>query len=677
MIGLPVALVATGVGPQGVAAEPSAGALPPERILEVRVAGLGGVPADAVAVALNVTVTNPASAGFATVFPCGESPPDTSSLNYVTDVDVPNAVIARVGTDGAVCVATYAITDVIVDVSGYFPAGSPLKPILSPERILDTRSGIGAPTGRIAAGSTLEFAVGGVRRTPSNASAAVINVTAVDPAADGFATVYPCGEPRPVASNLNFRAGQTTPNLVMARLGAGGKVCVATTSAADFLADVAAYFPAGNTGYTPIANPQRVLDTRNGIGAPVVRARSGVELGFAVVGAAGVPATATAVVLNVTTTRAASAGFTTTYPCGTTSPATSSLNFRAASDVANLVIARIGTGGRVCTQSSTTVDLIADISGYFEGTAAYVPLAAPARVKDTRADGALRCNLAVSTMRNGSATVYDLRTGKSRIVRNPRLKEVVHPNVFHRGNTTALLADCLGFVALVDDGTASGSDLFRFTFDGQATLINHTRATIGSSHFVDVLDDDTIVELTLTGVEDGRTGAALVAFVDALGQPRHPFGVNTAFEPLGITGDGIAAFWAQPTNPDIPDGVTYWDTSTGGLLNRLPLPVAQVAAPQDAPVVGLSRYGSYLTTVQFRSRANGFSITTPDGTIISTPTHGPVDGLEIGRISALQWIGDGTLLVCIDSPVTATYRWDILAPTQNLIVRDQCLAEAG
>jgi hypothetical protein len=674
---VPAILVAAAIGSDGAAAAPSAGALPPELILEIRVAGIGGVPADAAAVALNVTVTNPSGAGFTTVFPCGAPQPDTSNLNYVIDVDVANAVVSKVGVGGAVCIATSAVIDVIVDVSGYFPAGSPLTPVPNSERILDTRNAVGAPRARVATGGTIEVAVGGVRSTPSDASAAVINVTAVDPSADGFATVYPCSEPRPVASNLNFRAGRTTPNLVVARLGVGGKVCIATSAAADFLADVAAYFPGGATGYTPIANPQRVLDTRNGIGAGLAPARSGVELGFTVAGVAGVPPTASAVVLNITATRASAAGFTTVYPCGTTPPGTSSLNFRATSDVANLVIATIGTGGRVCTRSSSTVDLIADIAGYFEGTAAYVPLAAPARVEDTRSDGALRCNLAVSTMRNGSVSVYDLRTGTSRVVSNPRLKEVFRPNVFYRGNTTALLADCSGFVALVDDGTGAGSDLFRFTLDGQATFVNHTRSSVGSSHFVDVLDDDTIVELTLTGVEDGRTGAALVTFVDSAGQPSHPFGLDSRFEPLGITADGIAAFWVRPTKPDIPSGVTYWDTETGSLLSPLPLPAAQVADTINPPIIGLSSYGSYLATALTGSRVNGLAITVPDGSVISTAADGGGGPGGIGSITALQWIGDGTLLLCADGLVSATYRWDIFAPTPTLIVRDECLAEGG
>jgi hypothetical protein len=91
-------------------------------VTELLVAGRGGVPADAVAVVLNVTVTGPSGGGFATVFPCGSEPPNASNLNYAAGQTIPNAVTARVGVGGKVCVFTHAETDLIVDVNGYHPS---------------------------------------------------------------------------------------------------------------------------------------------------------------------------------------------------------------------------------------------------------------------------------------------------------------------------------------------------------------------------------------------------------------------------------------------------------------------------------------------------------------------------------------------------------------------------
>src|SRR5947207_8404 len=93
-------------------------------------------------------------------------------------------------------------------------------------------------------GATIELAVGGVAGVPADAGAVVLNVTVTDPTGPGFVTVWPCGEPQPLASNLNYVAGQTVPNLVITKVGSGGKVCLFTMSPADLIADVSGYFPA-------------------------------------------------------------------------------------------------------------------------------------------------------------------------------------------------------------------------------------------------------------------------------------------------------------------------------------------------------------------------------------------------------------------------------------------------
>jgi len=92
----------------------------------VQVGGRGGVPVDAAAVVLNVTVTEAGAAGFATVFPCGSDRPNASSLNFVTGSTVPNGVISKLGSGsssvGKVCVFVSQATHLVVDVAGYFPA---------------------------------------------------------------------------------------------------------------------------------------------------------------------------------------------------------------------------------------------------------------------------------------------------------------------------------------------------------------------------------------------------------------------------------------------------------------------------------------------------------------------------------------------------------------------------
>jgi hypothetical protein len=120
-------------------------------------------------------------------------------------------------------------------------------PLTAPARLLDTRAsgstidGVAAGGGQVGAGQILEVQIGGRAGVPVDAGSVVLNVTNVDATAAGYTTVYPCGEARPNASNLNYVAGQTVPNSVTARLGTDGKVCLYTYAASDLLVDVAGY----------------------------------------------------------------------------------------------------------------------------------------------------------------------------------------------------------------------------------------------------------------------------------------------------------------------------------------------------------------------------------------------------------------------------------------------------
>jgi len=90
-------------------------------VTELTVAGRGGVPADAAAVVLNVTVTATQVGGYLTIFPCGSAQPNASSLIFTAGQMIPNGVISKIGVGGKVCIFTSAGTDLIVDANGYFP----------------------------------------------------------------------------------------------------------------------------------------------------------------------------------------------------------------------------------------------------------------------------------------------------------------------------------------------------------------------------------------------------------------------------------------------------------------------------------------------------------------------------------------------------------------------------
>jgi hypothetical protein len=199
-------------------------------------------------VVLNVTVVEAGAAGFATVFPCGQAVPTASNLNFAAGQTIPNAVVSKVGAGGKVCVFSSADAHVLVDVNGSFPSVSDYVSLV-PARLLDSRGpgltvdGLLSGGGRVAAGSTTEVVVAGRGGVPVGAGAVVLNVTVVEAGAAGFATVFPCGQAVPTASNLNFAAGQTIPNAVVSKVGAGGKVCVFSSADAHVLVDVNGSFP--------------------------------------------------------------------------------------------------------------------------------------------------------------------------------------------------------------------------------------------------------------------------------------------------------------------------------------------------------------------------------------------------------------------------------------------------
>jgi hypothetical protein len=166
------------------------------------------------------------------VFPSGAPRPLASNLNVVAGRTVPNLVIAKVGADGRVSVYNNAgNVHVIFDVVGWFgsdaaPAGARFHP-LPPARIVDTRSGTGGLGGPVAPAATIFPTVAGAGGVPSSGvSAVVLNVTATQPSAETYLTVFPSGATRPLASNLNVLPGQTVPNLVVARVGPDGKVAI-------------------------------------------------------------------------------------------------------------------------------------------------------------------------------------------------------------------------------------------------------------------------------------------------------------------------------------------------------------------------------------------------------------------------------------------------------------------
>lgn len=213
--------------------------------LDLAVAGRGGVPPSGVdAVVLNVAALRPTEPGFLTVWPSGLGLPDVSNLNYAPGRNVPNLVVCKLGTDGAVSLlANTGELDLIADVVGCFTAdGASVVPV-APARLLDTRHGIGARQGVVGAAGEIDLGVTGVGGVDPAASAVILNVTATGASEETFVTVYPDGVGRPDASSLNVASGGTIANLVIAKVGANGRVRLYNEAGGvHLLADVTGYF---------------------------------------------------------------------------------------------------------------------------------------------------------------------------------------------------------------------------------------------------------------------------------------------------------------------------------------------------------------------------------------------------------------------------------------------------
>lgn len=365
--------------------------------LSVAVSGRGGLPQTGVsAIAMTVTVTQPARAGYVTVFATGQARPAVSNVNFAAGATVSNLTTATIGAGGKVNIynGSGGTVQLIADVARYYTAGSASQPntftSVTPQRIYDTRDAH-PPTGRpilqqIAPRATLTLSMTDYGGIPgSGVGAVVINVTVTDATADGYVLVYPGSENRPPTSSVNFAAGQTVANLVTAKLSeayplatggmmAGGYLNFyngSNSSWIDLIVDVQGYYLQGsealpNTFVSLV--PGRVLDTRVGNGATRQAVAPGGTVTVQIAGRAGVQsALVTAAVLNLTATQAAHPGSLTVFAANQVRPHASSLNFSAGQTIAALMPSAVDPSGRVdiYNGSSGTVEVIADVVGYF------------------------------------------------------------------------------------------------------------------------------------------------------------------------------------------------------------------------------------------------------------------------------------------------------------------------
>ncbi|MHA3704436.1 outer membrane protein assembly factor BamB family protein [Jatrophihabitans sp. YIM 134969] len=300
---------------------------------------------------------------------------------------------------------------------------------VDPARVLDTRSGNGAPKSPIAARGSVTVQIAGRGGLPPAAQVAAVflTVTVTQPRASGYLSVRPTGGGSTGTSTLNFSAGQTLANSTFVALGAGGQVTVENVAAgsSQVILDVTGFTwagPATEPGAVVAVRPARIVDTRSGTGttAAPVGPRSSITVGT--VGRGGLPlAGIGAVLVNLTATNTRGSG--NLALAASTPPALySSLNWtRTGQTVASQVQVPVDHDGRfvIANRGSAAVAVVADVQGYVlaggPNVAATLASVSPQRIADTRgASGGGpvdRTGRAVSIDDLADLPPYDLDTG--------------------------------------------------------------------------------------------------------------------------------------------------------------------------------------------------------------------------------------------------------------------------
>ena len=334
-----------------------------------------GVPANAVAYSLNITVVpRTGTLGYLSVWPAGQSQPLVSTLNSIDGSVLANAAIVPAGAGGSIDAYATNDTELIIDINGYFvpPATGSLQFYpLTPCRILDTRNPTGTFGGpSLAGGTSRSFPVPSSScGVPAGAAAYSLNMTVVPQGLLGYLTTWPTGQTQPVVSTLNSLDGTVLANAAIVPAGTNGAVSFFAANTTDLIVDINGYFAPPATGglnfYT--ATPCRIVDTRNPagtFGGPILN--GGTERTFPLSqGSCGLPATAAAYSLNMTVVPSGLLGYLTTWPTGVNQPVVSTLNAFKGQVVANAAMVPAGAGGAINVYVTNTTHVIIDTNGFF------------------------------------------------------------------------------------------------------------------------------------------------------------------------------------------------------------------------------------------------------------------------------------------------------------------------
>lgn len=321
-----------------------------------------GLPGNASAAVVNITSVLPGAGGYMTAYPCGTPLPTASVLQALPGRVVAATTTVPLGANGTFCIYSSTAGDVLVDLFGsYAPfSGDRFQPV-SPTRLYDSRGG-----DLLAAGTIVHVPVVGQSGTPVGATAAALTLHAVSPAADGFATVYPCSASVPDVSSINFIQSVDIANQAIVALSAGGEVCVQVSAPMHVVVDLGGWYGSAGTAEFVALPPTRVIDTRFGLGLSAPLSAGG-NASLALAATAGLPAAEglAAPVAVVTAVDPSAAGGLTVHPCMSPLPAASHVRYQPGANAAVTVVVPDDVNGQWCLAAEQPTHVVMDVSGYF------------------------------------------------------------------------------------------------------------------------------------------------------------------------------------------------------------------------------------------------------------------------------------------------------------------------
>ncbi len=352
----------------------------PDRMLDTRLPNGGGrltpgvvrqlplgAPGLGVGIVAQVTVVDPDHDGWLKVFPCGQPEPVSTAVNYKAGTGAWAGQVTIATGNGSMCFSTYSAADIVVDRAGWLVSerGAGYTPV-APYRVVDTREAVGGT--RLGAGRILTVHPETTPGWPAGATAAVVQLTAVDGQAPGFLRAFPCDQQMTDTSNVNTRGPQqyAYSALTTVPLAADGTFCVFSYSGDDVVIDVnGAWAPAATDRLAPATAPFRIVDTRIGQGGTRIPAGGTLRITPSAWGGGQ------AAILNVVAVNASGPGWLKLYDCAAPAPNVSNVNFPAAGaepdgyPTSNAVQVKVAAGSGLCVTAyaGSAVDVVIDVSG--------------------------------------------------------------------------------------------------------------------------------------------------------------------------------------------------------------------------------------------------------------------------------------------------------------------------